>query len=539
MSGGSPNLLLRWAARLALWLALAPLARAHVGSPNVFFEGSAGPYPAYAVIRPPAALPGAAQVSVSLGASRIHGVSVLPVMWPAGQPGSPESVAAQPVPGATNLWSAEVWLLRPGSYLFRFEIEGPQGLGQATVPVNALGTQTRPMNRGLRVALVAFGLFLLVGAGLVVGAVAREGCLASAELPTTGDFARGRRAATLAVVALVVAAAAGAGRWRSLDLAYRTTGIQKPEPVAAAVRTETNRIIMELHQVDEPPWRPSWATLVPDHGKFMHLFLVREPELDVFAHLHPLRRDSATFALDLPALPAGPYRLYADITYENGLNQTLLAGVTLPQPLAAPLALPPPGPSPGGEVFCGFAPGVSPNSGPVTRDFDDSWHVDSGSQSVAAEGGPGKLLRGGLVSVLMGGYTLLFENAAAVIAGRDSPLRFAAFGPNGSEAALQPYLGMLGHAAVRSADGSVFAHLHPLGSFSMASQAVFRQVETATAAAGSIAPPPTRPSAEGVPSNRVPFPYEFPKPGRYRLWVQVRIAGRVLTGVYDLDIGKL
>lgn len=46
-------------------LMLLPFAvEAHVGSPNVFFEGHAGDYSVYAVVRPPAALPGAAQVSV-------------------------------------------------------------------------------------------------------------------------------------------------------------------------------------------------------------------------------------------------------------------------------------------------------------------------------------------------------------------------------------------------------------------------------------------------------------------------------------------
>ena len=33
--------------------------------------------------------------------------------------------------------------------------------------------------------------------------------------------------------------------------------------------------------------------------------------------------------------------------------------------------------------------------------------------------------------------------------------------------------------------------------------------------------------------DSVEFPYELPRSGTYRLWVQVKSAGRVYTGVFD------
>jgi hypothetical protein len=37
--------------------------------------------------------------------------------------------------------------------------------------------------------------------------------------------------------------------------------------------------------------------------------------------------------------------------------------------------------------------------------------------------------------------------------------------------------------------------------------------------------------------EEISFPYAFPKPGRYRLWTQVKIKGEILTGVYEVEVG--
>jgi hypothetical protein len=40
----------------------------------------------------------------------------------------------------------------------------------------------------------------------------------------------------------------------------------------------------------------------------------------------------------------------------------------------------------------------------------------------------------------------------------------------------------------------------------------------------------------GAEASSVSFPYSFPKPGRYRLWVQVKLKGRIFTGVFDAQV---
>jgi hypothetical protein len=85
-------------------------------------------------------------------------------------------------------------------------------------------------------------------------------------------------------------------------------------------------------------------------------------------------------------------------------------------------------------------------------------------------------------------------------------------------------MGMFGHAVVRHKSGSVFAHVHPVGTFSMASHQFFLG-ET-----NSVHKHPTNTV------NVVTFPYEFPRAGEYRIWVQLKSNGRVYTGAFDTSV---
>jgi len=39
-------------------------------------------------------------------------------------------------------------------------------------------------------------------------------------------------------------------------------------------------------------------------------------------------------------------------------------------------------------------------------------------------------------------------------------------------------------------------------------------------------------------SNRITFPYSFPKGGRYRIFLQVKRNDQVLTGAYDVKVNE-
>jgi hypothetical protein len=124
---------------------------------------------------------------------------------------------------------------------------------------------------------------------------------------------------------------------------------------------------------------------------------------------------------------------------------------------------------------------------------------------------------------------MIFPDAGKLVENRETSLRFAVFARDGQPANLQSYMGMAGHCVVRRSDGAVFTHLHPVGTISMAAQEMLlrRQGSSTTNLMKQATP-----TAIG----EVSFPYAFPRAGGYRVWTQVRLNGRVLTGVFDVRV---
>ena len=98
---------------------------------------------------------------------------------------------------------------------------------------------------------------------------------------------------------------------------------------------------------------------------------------------------------------------------------------------------------------------------------------------------------------------------------------------------LEPYMGMAAHAEVVSSDLSVFAHIHPAGSVSMAALEL-AQAGLAGAGRSSMSMPMASESS-GLPAE-FSFPFGFPRSGDYRIFVQVKRAGKVQTAAFDARV---
>jgi len=221
-------------------------AEAHVGSPNVFFEGRAGEYAVHVVVRPPQVVPGLAEITVRIPGDSVRSVTVLPVFWNAGRKRAPSPDQAKLVRGQTNLYSAALWLMKSGAYSVDVTIDGPRGKGTLVVPVNSMATNTRPMSLGYSLVLSALGILLFLGGLKIAGAMVAESGLDPGALPTRKH--RWRARATMVLVAGVLSLGAFGGKkwWDFEDGKYRNNLLYKPMPVLAQMRTERDQHILKL-----------------------------------------------------------------------------------------------------------------------------------------------------------------------------------------------------------------------------------------------------------------------------------------------------
>ena len=491
---------------------LCVVLSAHVGSPDAWFEGNAGPYKVTIQVQMPGVVPGVAQIFVTTSGDRPDRVTVVANKFDA-TGGAPPPEVATPVENSPDTYVARLWLMAPGSNSITVEVSGAKGSGKAVVPVVNVPLRRLGFDNRLAIGLSGIGLFLFVGMVTIIGAAVREGTLPPGDQPSSANRSRARLAMIGTSIALALILFGGWRWWHSEDARHRRD-IFKPLASKAEVVSSSAppKVVFSITEAD---WlrrndttllraqrlRNAWTPLVEDHGKLMHLFMIRD-DMGAFAHLHPTTGDSVVFQSNLPPVPPGKYRVFSDIVVESGYAQTMVTTLTV-----------------------GDGANADAASLPLT-DPDDSWFTDAATSTRS--------------TILVDGSTMKWLGAAApIVAGREAGLRFQVQNADGSLATLEPYMGMAAHAAVAKDDGSVFVHLHPMGTISMASQMTFAMRQPSDTVSGRLgkrlsAAEHSAMNATPAVTGSVGFPYAFPRPGKYRIWVQVRKEGRILTGAFDI-----
>jgi hypothetical protein len=468
-------------AALAAAGAVPRAAGAHIGSPDVFLDGQAGVYRLFVTVRPPRVIPGVADVEILTNDVDVRDVRIVPL--PLTGPGAefaPVSDLASRSADEPRLFAAHPWMMTAGAWQVRVMVTGDRGPGTLSVPVPALPQATLAMTRPRRAML--FVLMLVLGGGFVsiISAMAREAPLGAGEAPGPPARRRGRIAGAIAACAVAAAIVLG-NWWWTFEASSYARYVYKPLQ-AAPTMTSDGRLRLEL---SDPGWITSRRLddFVTDHGHLMHLFVV-SPTLDRLWHLHPDEAAAGGFEQRLPEVPEGRYELFADLVHSTGVSETVTCHIQTPAIRGAALK--------------GDDSGWSGTASPVESGV--SLTADGGRMVWIPDGQP---LRPKRLTL----FTFRVEDAAGQPAGD-----------------LEPYMGMPGHAIFIRRDRRVFAHVHPSGSAPMAAMEMAMASSQLHAHHGGALPP------------MVSFPYGFPEPGDYRLFVQVKRSGRVQTGVFDAHV---
>jgi hypothetical protein len=498
------------ATALFLLITALPLA-AHVGSPDVYYEGSAGPYRLFVTVVVPQVIPGVAEIQVRAESADVRSIQIVPMRLTG--PGSnfpPTPDQAQVSKDDPQFFTGSLWLMESGALQVRVMADGAKGKGELSVPVASFAQRSLPMPKPLAGLLVGFMLLLAVGGISIAGAGAREGNLESGKTPGPANLRRARIVMAVTAVLVVGLLILSKSWWGIEDTNYQQrVNFYKP-PIALTTLENGNRLVIRA-QGQDPAWskRVNMGGVLPDHNHLMHLFLISLPGMDHMWHLHPERLEGGAFADDLPSMPAGKYQVFADIVDERGFPWTLVGTVDLP------------------EI----------NGKPMTGD-DSSW---SGAPLQPSQPGSNS-------SPLPDGGRIVWERASGPLKANEAmDFKFSVQDKDGKPVPdLEPYMGMAGHAEFVRSDFTVFAHVHPSGSAPMASlqlaqagltgdsSAMVMSAMSGMAMSGPMAMAGSAPSGPLAPV--VGFPYGFPQPGDYRIFVQVKRAGQIETGVFDAHV---
>jgi len=488
---------IRLSRRLAAVAATVLVTSAHVGSPDAWFEGAAGPYTVTVHIEAPAVVPGIAIVNVRAPDDGVDRMTAFVNTFDA-EGGTPPPDELIPAPDRPGWRRAKLWVMSAGSNRVTVDVYGSHGQGSVVVPLAAVARRRLAIGPTFAVMLVVVAGVLITGMLTLVGAAVREGALDPGLQPDDSRRRRARLAMARASVVIVLVLGGTTAWWRAEDRAFRER-LYRPLSIATRVDTSSGSARFVLAITDSTWLRRDDVALlrargeapvtglIDDHGKLMHLFLVAEDGRSM-AHLHPATTDTVTFTSVLPPLPAGSYRVFGDIVQQSGFTQTLTSNVTVPDVGQTP---------------------------PALTDVDDSWAagVDSSDTRITLDDG----------TVL----TWLRDPSQPVRSGEEAGLRFRVERPPGDPVANELYLGMPGHAALVRDDGQVFIHLHPMGTISPAAQARLTPPASVT---------PGHAMSAGAGADSLNFPYAFPEPGRYTVWVQVKRNGRILTGAFRVSV---
>jgi len=323
-----------------------------------------------------------------------------------------------------------------------YALEGAPA-GFVAIPVTVVPVTTPPLTIPL---FVGFGLLALTLAVSILW------IHAPSWVRTVNGYA-------FVVVLSAVSVLAGISAWPNVQLEDKTQTQPRTALPYLTMRTSVQHDATHPHLVldlfDGSTGLPA-DDLVLHHQALMHLIVVNADNTQ-FLHLHPARVAPGQYHVSLRNVPAGQYELAVEVERINSGSQVLRAAFTVPDEPTNPIATRVP-----------------------------EWLQDQ-------------------VQTTVGAYRVDITTQGPLRAATANVINVAVFQDDQPVAALDYWLGMLGHMLIRSQDGGVFGHVHAASTMNNDFQPV------------------------SAPGHQVSFVYNFPYPDTYTIWVQLQVRGEVLT----------
>ncbi len=231
------------------------------------------------------------------------------------------------------------------------------------------------------------------------------------------------------------------------------------------------------------------------HDKQLHLVVVAR-DLTWFNHIHPTLAADGTWTTRFTVPRAGTYRFFADYTRTGPQHEVIVRDVTTSEPQAGDMT-----------------------AAALVADAPDAQGFIARAVEAAPEGHPD--IPGGAA------YTVkLMPMPAYIIAGQPVMLHAMVLDAHAQPVRdLEPYLGAAGHAVVISEDGARYLHVHPMGD---STAGMSHEMPGMPAGDASMTSDPHGPN--------VMFHTQFPRGGRYRVWLQFQHRGAIITAPFVLDV---
>jgi len=480
---------------------------ADIGHLNYIFEGKAFDKPIRIIIKTPGVVPGLADIIVKSFDQDFDKILVTPIVWKEantngrnslgnGPQGAPPADIMIPILGERNTSQAELWLMDFGAYNIQIEFFKNNQSEIINIPINSIANQITPMTKSTSVILFLLMVLLIAGLSNIITIGYRESTLINIADLDSKTIQKSYYVQFLSLIFICFVLYFGNNWWKITEKSFMKN-LFKPLDNQVNIINNDKQNILQIMITDDA-WKDGRISdFIPDHGKIMHLYLLNE-NFEQLCHLHP-KRSSKThglFEVVIPPIEYGRYFIYIDVTLESGSNQTLKNIIEYyPKNIKKQQ-----------DIYY------------LKIDQDDSFIKERSS------------------------YYFKWLNSSKTYNINDEiNLNFQMLDTLNRPTIIEPYIQMGGHGAIVDSSGTVFIHIHPIGTISMASQELYdKEYNLQKSEICYFGLPDSSIKDYTEDSFKNSFlsfpPIIIDNPGKYFLWIQGKSNNEIITQKFEFNI---